>query len=197
MNDRERRMIRATAVIPAASWSHVATDAVVLDFDARHRRRMLMTGEGGLEFLLDLPEAVVLRDGDGLVLDDGRIVAVKAALEPLAEIGAPDPHTLLRLAWHLGNRHLPASIETGRILIRRDHVIEEMVAGLGGTVKLISAPFDPEGGAYAHGHVSVESHAHSHSHSRGHGHAHAQSHSHSHSHDHHHDDGHGHDHRHD
>lgn len=188
-------MIRAVRVLPAASWSHAATDRVVLDFDARHRRRMIMTGERGLEFLLDLPEAVALRDGDGLVLEDGRVVEVKAALEPLAEIRAADGPTLMRLAWHLGNRHLPAEIAADRILIRRDHVIEEMVAGLGGQVRLISAPFDPEGGAYGQGHGHGLSHAESHSHSHSHSESHSHSHSHSHGESGHHHD-HSHDHRH-
>lgn len=180
MNDRERQMIRAGRVLPAKSWSHAASDAVVLDFDARHRRRMAMTGERGLEFLLDLPEAVALKDGDGLVLEDGRVVEVKAALEPLAEITAADASTLTRLAWHLGNRHLPAEIAADRILIRRDHVIEEMVAGLGGKLRLISAPFEPEGGAYGQGHAHGHSESHSHSHrgEAGHGHDHRHDHRH-------------------
>jgi urease accessory protein len=165
-------MIRATRVLAASLWSHAASDVVVLDFDARHRRRMTMTGEKGLTFLLDLPEAVALRDGDGLILDDGRIVAVRAALEPVAEISAPDAATLMRLAWHLGNRHLPAQLTADRIVIRRDHVIEEMVAGLGGSVRLISAAFDPEAGAYAPASAQAHSHAEAHSHSHSHSHTH-------------------------
>jgi urease accessory protein len=186
-------MIRATKVLPSAAWSHAASDTVVLDFDARHRRRMAMTGEQGLQFLLDLPDATALRDGDGLVLDDGRIVEVRAAMEPLAEITAPDAGTLLRLSWHLGNRHLPAQIEPNRILIRRDHVIEDMVAGLGGLVKLVSAPFDPEAGAYSGGHAHSHSHAESHSrtHTESHTHSHSDTHAHGHSHTHHHDHRHG------
>jgi urease accessory protein len=172
-------MIRATKVLPAAAGPHPGGDAVALDFDARHRRRLLMTTEGGLEFLLDLPEATALRDGDGLLLEDGRVVLVRAALEPLAEITAADSATLVRLAWHLGNRHLPAALLSDRLLIRRDHVIEDMVAGLGGFVKLVSAPFDPEGGAYgghaeaqAESHSRAESHSHSHVHDHGHRHSH-------------------------
>ena len=112
-----------------------------------------MQGEAGLMFLLDLPEATVLRQGDGLVLEDGRIVEVRARPEPLLEICARDAHHLARLAWHLGNRHLPAAIEPGRILIRPDHVIAAMLVGLGAKVSAVEAPFDPEGGAYAHGRV--------------------------------------------
>lgn len=207
-------MLTASTVLSAGSYSAPA-DTVTLDFDGRHRRRIALTGDGGLAFLLDLPKATALKAGDGLLLDDGRVVAVAAAPEPLTEVTAADPHHLLRLAWHLGNRHLPAMIGDGRILIRRDHVISEMVRGLGGTACDIEAPFDPEGGAYggsAGGHDHAESHAHSHAHALGHAHgeAHAEAHgsharatshshahgsgSHSHSHSHSHADGEPHDH---
>src|SRR4029079_5646082 len=99
-------MIRATKALPAKSWTGLNTDTVALDFDGRHRRRLQMKGLRGLEFLLDLPEAVALRNGDRLSLEDGRVVLVKAAPEPLLEIRAADAAKLLRLAWHLGNRHL-------------------------------------------------------------------------------------------
>jgi urease accessory protein len=167
-------MIRATSVSAAGQWQGTPADRVVLDYDARHRRRVAMTGTGGLVFLLDLAEAIPLRDGDTLALEDGRRVAVVAAPEPLAEITADGPAHLLRLAWHLGNRHLPAQIEANRILIRRDHVIEDMARHLGATVTAIDAPFDPEGGAYSGG--------------GGHGHHHHGD-GHHHAHDHHHDDG--------
>ena len=108
-----------------------------------------MTGKAGLSFLLDLPKAVALRGGDGLLLEDGGIVEVKAAAEPLTQVTADDVHHLLRLAWHLGNRHLPAQIEMTRILIRPDHVISGMLTGLGAMVADVHEPFDPEGGAYA------------------------------------------------
>lgn len=160
-------MIRATKVFPAAAWSHVATDTVVLDFDHRHRRRLRMQGEGGLDFLLDLPEAVAIRDGDGLLLEDGRIVAVKASDEPLLEIRARDSLHLVRLAWHLGNRHLLVQIATDRLLIREDHVIEAMLTSLGATVAHVEAPFDPEGGAYeggGHGHHHDHGDEHDHHH---------------------------------
>jgi urease accessory protein len=143
-------LIRANKVIHAGHWSGVATDAVVLAYDDRHRRRLAMKGERGVEFLLDLPEAVALRNGDGLVLDDGRMVEVRAKPEPLLVVEAKNAHHLTRLAWHLGNRHVPAAIENGRILIRPDHVLAEMLAGLGAEVSAVVAPFDPEGGAYDH-----------------------------------------------
>src|ERR1700675_2915465 len=144
-------MIRATRVRGAHRWSEAPADTVVLDFDDRHRRRMAMTGTRGLEFLLDLENAVALRGGDALVLDDGRLIEVVAAPEPLVEIRGGDPQHLVRVAWHLGNRHLPTQVTAKGLRIRRDHVIEAMVKGLGARVIEIEAPFDPEGGAYAGG----------------------------------------------
>src|SRR5260370_29279926 len=144
-------MIRATRVLPHHRWDMAAADTVVLGFDDRHRRRMAMTGTRGLEFLLDLENAVALRGGDALVLEDGRLIEVVAAPEPLAEIRGLDPQHLVRVAWHLGNRHLPTPIMAKGLRIRRDHVIEAMVQGLGARIIGIEAPFDPEGGAYAGG----------------------------------------------
>jgi urease accessory protein len=191
-------MIRATRVVGQHRWTEAAADTVVLDFDDRHRRRMAMTGTRGLEFLLDLEHAIALRGGDALVLDDGRMVEVVAAPEPLIEIRGTDPQHLVRLAWHLGNRHLPTQIMPKGLRIRRDHVIEAMVKGLGARIIEIEAPFDPEGGAYAeasHAHGETHPH-HDHDHrDRGH-HDHGHAHDH-HGHDHHvHDEHCGHDHHH-
>ena len=180
-------MLRAEKVIPAGHWSGAPADTVVLDFDERYRRRVTMTGVGGLEFLLDLPEATMLRGGDGLRLEDGRTVEVVAEPEPLAEIRAAEPLALARLAWHLGNRHLPTEILPKGLRIRRDPVIEAMATGLGARVIALDAPFNPEGGAY----VKAEGGAanfHGHDHDHGHGHDHDH---HDHAHDHHHDNGHG------
>jgi urease accessory protein len=147
-------MIRATKAIRAGHWSGVSTDVVVLSYDDRHRRRLAMQGERGVEFLLDLPEATLLRHGDGLVLEDGRVVEVRARPEALLAVTARDPHHLARLAWHLGNRHVPVAIESDRIFIRPDHVLAGMLSGLGAEVSATEARFDPEVGAYdaAHGH---------------------------------------------
>ena len=150
-------MIRATKVRKQHRWTEAPADTVVLDFDDRHRRRMAMTGTRGLEFLLDLENAMALRGGDALVLDDNRLIEVVAAPEPLLGIRGQDPQHLVRVAWHLGNRHLPTQIMPKGLRIRRDHVIEAMVKGLGARVIEIEAPFDPEGGAYAgdgHAHVA-------------------------------------------
>jgi urease accessory protein len=187
-------MIRATRVLGQHRWEQAPVDTVVLDFDDRHRRRMAMTGTRGLEFLLDLENAVALRGGDALVLDDGRLIEVVAAPEPLLEIRGADPHHLIRVAWHLGNRHLPTQIMPRGLRIRRDHVIEEMVKGLGARVIEIEAPFDPEGGAYAasagqdHGH---DDHGRDHQAHHDHGHRHHAGHDHSHDHADHHHDAHG------
>ncbi len=112
----------------------------------------MLTGEHGTMFLLDLPHASALRDGDGLVLDDGAIVRVAGQIEPLAEIAAANSQELARLAWHIGNRHVDVQIVGDRLRIRRDHVIENMLHGLGAHVTPIEAPFDPESGAYDHHH---------------------------------------------
>jgi urease accessory protein len=195
-------MIRATQVRASHRWSEAPADTVVLDFDDRHRRRMAMTGTRGFAFLLDLENATVLRGGDALVLEDGRLVEVVAAPEPLAEIRCHDPHHLVRIAWHLGNRHLATQIMAKGLRIRRDHVIEAMVKGLGARVIEIEAPFDPEGGAYAGDAHAPESdprhaaHAHS-SHHHGDHHRHDDHHHHDEhcEHDHQHGDSHAHDHK--
>lgn len=193
-------IIRATQVSPRHRWKEPPADTVVLDFDDRHRRRMAMTGTRGLEFLLDLENAVALRGGDALLLEDGRLIEVVAAPEPLIEIRGADPLHLVRVAWHLGNRHLPTQIMSKGLRIRRDHVIEAMVKGLRARIIEIEAPFDPEGGAYADGGHGPASDDHAHHHAA-HDHA---SHDHSghdhpaHDHgDHHHHDEHcGHEHHH-
>lgn len=142
-------MLRATTALPVGTWeSSGETQTVTLDYDGRHRRRLLLATDAGEAFLLDLPDARHLRDGDGLALDDRRVVRVVAKPEPVSIVTAVDP-LLLRCAWHLGNRHLPASLSGGRILIRPDHVIAEMLRGLGATVQNAELPFDPEQGAYA------------------------------------------------
>jgi len=185
-------MIRATQVRGQHRWTLAPADTVVLDFDDRHRRRMAMTGTRGLEFLLDLENAVALRGGDALVLDDGRLIEVVAAPEPLLEIRGTDPHHLVRVAWHLGNRHLPTQIMAKGLRIRRDHVIEAMVKGLGARVIEIEAPFDPEGGAYAGGGHADATERGSHDHAAHDGSSHDQG-DHHHDGHHHHDDHHHHD----
>lgn len=177
MPAREMQMIRATEVLAPRSFAETAViDRVVLDYDDRHRRRLAMEGVEGTAFLLDLPEAVPLVSDSGLKLEDGRVVMVVAAAEPLVEIRTTDPNHMVRVAWHLGNRHLPTQIMGTRLRIRRDHVIEDMVRGLGAKVVPIEAPFDPEGGAYGHGTVTGHDHGHHHDHGNGHSHDHHHGH---------------------
>ncbi|MDQ1078375.1 urease accessory protein UreE [Pseudoroseomonas cervicalis] len=180
---------RATQVLPAGQWqARTARDSILVDFDDRHRRRKRYQGQKGLAFLLDLPEATVLREGDGLLLEGGGVILVQAAPEPLVEIRAQDPLHLTRLAWHLGNRHLPAEISAERILIRADHVIERMLQGLGATLAKVEAPFNPEGGAYGehNRHAGHHHHDHAHGHDHDHGHDHGECGHDHHGHDHHH-----------
>ncbi len=142
-------MLRAQIHQRGGARQEAFAGEVVLDFDARFRRRCVMETDGGLQFLLDLERATHLRGGDALVLDDGRRIAIVAASEPLARLRCENTEQLARVAWHLGNRHLPVMVHAGRIYIRRDHVIEAMVQVLGAVVEHIEAPFDPEPGAYA------------------------------------------------
>ena len=144
---------RATRIFSRGTWRGEPADQVTLDFDARHRRRIAMDGEKGARFLLDLPEAVALRGGDALLLDDGGLVEVVAAPEPLCELRAASPRDFARLAWHLGNRHLPVQFLGAAARIRVDRVVEEMARGLGATATRFEAPFDPEAeSTYPHAH---------------------------------------------
>lgn len=151
-------MIRAVTVLERGTWDGEAVDTVVLDYDARHRRRITMNGVHGLSFLLDLPRPVAISSGDALQLEDGRLVAVQAAEEKLLEVTCENRHDLMRVAWHLGNRHLPTEIHEAAVFIRYDHVIEEMLKGLGAWTTVVSRPFQPEGGAYGQGTVMGHSH---------------------------------------
>jgi urease accessory protein len=158
--------MRIKNILPVGQWDAAAeTDCVVIDFDRSHRRRILLTAESGMQLLLDFPQAVRLRHGDGFAVEGGGVVRVSIRPEPLLEIHAHDEGELVRIAWHLGNRHLPVELRGDRIRIRADHVIAEMVKGLGGHVEEIEAPFDPEGGAYApaaghHHHGDDDRHGH-------------------------------------
>jgi urease accessory protein len=145
-------MRRASEIRSAGHWDAAgAIDRVVLDADDRHRRRLVLTGEGGTRFLLDLSRATVLHDGDGIVLEDGAIVGVAGLAEPLVELVAATPAEFVRLAWHLGNRHTAVQIVEAKLRIRRDHVLEDMARRLGATVTPLAAPFSPEPGT-PHGH---------------------------------------------
>ena len=139
---------------PAGHWPQErAAGALTLDFDGRHRRRIRLTTDQGEDVLLDLPKAVAMGEGDALQLDDGRLLKVRAAAEPIVEVRHKEPDQLMRLAWHLGNRHLPTEIRDQMLRIRPDAVIEAMLHGFGAELVKERAPFQPEGGAYGgHGH---------------------------------------------
>jgi urease accessory protein len=179
-------MLRATK---SGHFHAPAADTVVLDFEERSRRRGVVKTVGGLEVLIDLADAPRIGRGDSYVLEDGRLIEIVAAAEPLMEAKTKDPLHLTRVAYHIGNRHLECEFGPGRIRLRRDHVIADMLKGLGAKVAEIEGPFHPEGGAYHHG-------GHSHDHAdHGHGHVHGPGCGHDHhDHDHAH---HGHQHRHD
>jgi len=129
--------------------------SVTLTYDDRFLRRKVLTTAQGERFLVDLPQTTSLNHGDAFELTDGRLIEVIAAEELLIEITGEN---LTRLAWHIGNRHTPCQIEPDRLLIQHDHVIRDMLAKLGATLRDISAPFTPEGGAYGHG----RTHGHAH-----------------------------------
>jgi urease accessory protein len=170
-------MHRVSAIAPAGTWdADSAVDRVSLDADDRQRRRIVLTAEKGTRMLLEFDKPVTLRDGDGLVLDGGSIVLVSGMPEPLAEIAASSPRDFVRIAWHLGNRHTDVQIAGDRIRIRRDHVLEEMLRGLGATVRQVEAPFDPQA-------TVPHSHGHDHGHTRGHEHGHDHHHCHGYDHE--------------
>lgn len=201
MNTDFTKMPRAGSVIRAADLGTdrvIPFDLAVLDHEERHLRRRVVQLVHGDKILVDLPEPVHLDDRDVLVLDDGRHAEIIAAEEEVYDIRAKGPVHLAELAWHIGNRHLSAQIEEGRILILRDHVIKAMLEGLGASVTEVSEPFHPVRGAYAghsHGHgpqpdaygrMPGDPHyGHSHGpHEHHHDHAHVHGHDHGHDHDH-------------
>jgi len=149
-------MLRAIAVEDASTdqgWlPRVSLGTLVLSYDERHVRRRALTLPGGDRILLDLPEPVVLASGAQLLLEDGTVVDILAAEEPLLEVSPKSPLHLTELAWHIGNRHLAAAIHPDRILIARDHVIRTMLEGLGASVREVTEPFTPVRGAYSGGH---------------------------------------------
>ena len=128
-------------------------DTITLNYNDRFIRRKKLVSDNKLEFLVNLPETISVDKDDGFLLDDGNLILIKYAKETLIEIRSED---LTKLAWHIGNRHIPCQIETNRLLIHEDKVIENLIIRLGGTIKKISEEFSPEGGAYGlgrtHGH---------------------------------------------
>jgi urease accessory protein len=185
-------MIRATRTARRGDFQESAVvDNVVLDFEERRRRRGALKATLGTEFLVDLAEVPLLDSGDAFLLDNGKVVEIVAAAEPLIEVRARDMNHMVRIAYHLGNRHLEAEIGSAWLRIRRDHVITDMLKGLGARVIEIEAPFHPEGGAY-----EAAGRIHGHDHGHAHGNGHHKAHDHDHDHGHVHGPGCGHDHGH-
>nr|WP_149141595.1 urease accessory protein UreE [Gemmobacter caeruleus] len=156
----------------AGTWLR-ADSRVVLGYDARFLRRKRLVAEDGTAFLVDLPETVSLEQGDAFALSDGRLIVVIAAVEPVVQVRGDLP----RLAWHIGNRHTPCQIEEDHLVIRRDHVLERMLTGLGASLTIAEAAFRPEGGAYGHGRTMGHDHG-SHDHGFAHHHGDGVLHSH-------------------
>jgi urease accessory protein len=175
-------MPRISTILPAerADMDRVV-DTVILDAEQRRVHRGVLVGASGTQYEIALADPVVLRMGDFLVLDEGGLIEVLAEAEPLIEVRDRNPDVLARLAWHLGDRHVPVEVLPNRLRLRRDPAIETLLAALGAKVVAIEAPFNPEGGAY----LVAPGAAHEHHHG-----------DHHHGHDHHHDHGHHHDHDH-
>jgi urease accessory protein len=160
-------MPRATIVLAAAErHDRPVIDTVILDYAQRSAQKITVTGVKGGAFEIDLRQPARLRTDDVLVLEDGSLVEVVAAPEPLIEARAADVAALSRLAWHLGDRHVPVQVLPNRIRARREPAVETLLKSLGAKVAMIEAPFEPEGGAYA---LSGHDHAH-HDHDHAHDH---------------------------
>ncbi|MDQ0321403.1 urease accessory protein [Pararhizobium capsulatum DSM 1112] len=151
---------RSTEVLSSGSADIAPVATIALAHDQRHLRRKLLHLENDDVVMLDLKEPAMLADGDLLVLEGGGHIRITAIEEPLYEILPRGPLHLIELAWHLGNRHLPAEIREDRIFILRDLVIRAMLEGLGATVSEVNTPFQPMRGAY-HG-TGGHSHGHHH-----------------------------------
>jgi urease accessory protein len=173
-------MRRATTIMEKGTWDRCGDLASVrLTYHDRYRRRIVLTDSTGEPFRLDLAQPALLNDGDGLLLDDGGVIAVEAAAEDVADIRAVGANAMARLAWHIGNRHVALQIlPDGGLRIHYDPVLVEMIRGLGGAITRLNAPFSPEKGAYSRGRAAQD-------HGHGHGHDHDHSHPHAHGDDHH------------
>lgn len=175
------RDVTAGRVHRAGTWSGPAIDRLVLDHEGRFLRRKRLPLASGGSVLIDLAETVSLDAGDALEAEDGGLIEIVAAPEPLLRITGD----LTRLAWHIGNRHAPCQIARDHLLIRADHVLADMLVRLGARVEPVTGPFTPEGGAYGHGRTQGHDHGHhgeGHEHGHDHGHDHGAHHPHDHGH---------------
>jgi urease accessory protein len=156
-------VLHVTELRRAGDWTGPVAERLVLDYEARFLRRKRLLAASGRPVMVDLPETVSLDAGDALLAENGSLVEVAAAPEPLLRVTGDLP----RLAWHIGNRHTPCEVAEGHLLIRDDHVLADMLARLGAGVEPVTAPFTPEGGAYGHGRTHGHSHGHDHAHDQG------------------------------
>lgn len=147
-------MLRALSVLPPNHGRGLPYDSVTLEHTERRLRRKLLRLAGGDEVMVDFPQTLTLEHGSALELEDGRLAGIIAAEELLYEVRGRDTAHLVRLAWHIGNRHTSAQLEEARILIKRDHVLKTMLEGLGATIGNVSEPFYAEHGAY-HSHADT------------------------------------------
>ncbi|HEV8095077.1 MAG TPA: urease accessory protein UreE [Burkholderiales bacterium] len=180
--------IKSKLKIPRNAYAVQVKGALCLPFEQRQKSRLHAHLESGEEVALMLPRGEILRGGDLVTASDGRVIEVVAEVEKLLHVECESPQALARAAYHLGNRHVPVEVGANYVRINHDHVLEEMLKGLGARVSAIESPFEPEAGAYGAGHQHAE---------MGHGgkiHEFGEPHDHEHGHDHHHDHGHGHDH---
>jgi len=171
----------AAGAVQRAGHKATLADTITLSYEARFLRRKRLCTDGGGSVMVDLAETTSLNHGDALMLDDGRAIGVQAAPEALLAVTG---RNLTRLAWHIGNRHTPCQIEQGRLLIQTDHVLADMLRGLGADVAEVTEPFVPEGGAYGHGRTMGHDHGPGHGHDHSHDHDHDHDHSHDHAHEH-------------
>lgn len=165
-------MIKVTEFAAETTASLPAELTVRLPFDERKKSRLKTAAENGEPLGFMLPRGHILRDGTRLLDESGRLIEVKAADETVSTVSSMDAHLVLRAAYHLGNRHVPLQIGDGWLRYQHDHVLDAMVIGLGLTVTVEDAPFEPEDGAYSGSHAGGHDHGHSHDHSHDHGHHH-------------------------
>jgi urease accessory protein len=142
-------MLSARSILhPSLVKPQSVIETLTLPHEERHKRKFTFTCDAGYEFLLDLDKAHHLREGEGCLLETGEVILIKAAQEPLLKLTTSSPARLLKLAWHIGNRHTPAEVLEEAIYIADDHVLAQMVKGLGVTVTNEIRAFNPEKGAY-------------------------------------------------
>ena len=190
--------IKAKLKIPRGAYRLEVKGQLRLPFDARQKSRLRTQLASGEEVALMLPRGDILRGGDLVVASDGRVIEVLAASEQVVNITCPTPEDLTRAAYHLGNRHVPVQVGGGFLRIAADHVLEEMLKGLGAKLEPMESAFEPEAGAYGGGHRHNDEDEQGHGgkiHHYGEPHGHDHDHGHAHDHDDDHDDC-GHDHKH-